>query len=1460
MGELEKALRPERDVDARGEADHERGERGERGERSDHRDQAEEAEERSSAPREDQLWRRLGVKAPTDAGEAASLAVDHKGGGQPIDAGLAAEVGSHLGVDLTGTRVHGDPLSRAATRAMGARAFAHRGDIFLGPGESEGDRELMTHELTHVGQFLASSGAGAAGKPQRKLAVGAENSPAEQHADEIAGKALGGSLAPTQLIVDSGPLAAGQLEKTVFQGWLRDAVVLATEQVLGKLGATAGCPFIDRYFSKYAALPAAATEGLIRRWVPSAKSAQSAAELIPPVVARAREAVRSWQATGRVPPELAVLDPEVASAPAAAASASGGANAMSLDHLEAELGAGDALDAATASRMSSALGSDVSTARLHSGPVAQRKAAEAGALAFAVGENVVLGARAPARGSLAGDALLAHELAHVAQQKHAASDPAARRKPIGGEDAAAELDADRAAAAGLTPDQLSDQRIASLSALAGRAGDVMRTGLQMQRCAEWKEDVTLQARLGLSIDIEPAPKDGKPFIVGQGLKVSLKQAIPGDHKAVVYHWEAIDPRGNKYLYQNGESTTVQMIWPGTTTIRAAVGTPGGSVIETSKIEHKVEAIRADTRATELVDGAEAPQDFKTFRATQDVNLALLSPDNTPSKEQAVFIRGGANPAKQNDGDVAFSLGYKEGEVVPPGRTQRWYAVPLQAKDAPNNLGTAPKTMLNGKEAYDLGAGATAKMPTTHKGVYVVTCQLFDAGTKAAEAAFVQTILDGKEIEAVNDLKTQMKKVDGEMGEFTTTPKGDADVVPVTAFHVDAATGAETQLSLFIGKHKDGSLAMINATPGLKLTENRIKFTGANTSAVLDDFDSNNKYPTGIVRFHIPGGKLAGVDGADRSIQTTGDTTLGHIAGILGMAALVVSVAAIPFTGGASATATMLLLGGAGLGVAAGAFSLADHLSNADYTTTSVSLDCLQIAASMVDLGFAVKALRASPALLVANRAARYAMWGNLMIQGASAVLISVEAIDQIAKVMDDPTLSRGEKLGALTRLIAMLVVTGALLMLSYKSMGEAKARMLTHFGETGRALKDVDAAALGLIDDKLLGTLKTASKEELERLAAMVRQDPALVTRLPGRKNIFGALKGCKTTQANELEMRLFSQRLTEAGHKGNNVKRITDAFQAAGIDAATAHLLTDADLARLKNADDALAGARSKRDADPAKTVAFNTAKTEIDSITGVSASTKGDMRAAIAHINGTADPAFVTDAVAALRAKFPKLPADDLTALGKLDRDALIALESASESDVKKIAARVKSGAQDDVEDILRSYYYKAKKPARKEGTPYEAPKDVGARVETSLDNLTTTRNRGYPYGFKDLAHYEAFTAKVKASLDKRKIPSGDVRVHGSAIHSKTPGDIDVAVIVDETTFNEIAARFKSAAKGDANATKALTGDIAKGKISSSNFYPDGKPSVAAEAAGAAGSLDTQVSLIKAGSEFDVGPYLKK
>ena len=75
--------------------------------------------------------------------DAATAAVENRGSGTAVDAGVAQRVGDYLGADLSGVRVHSDPLSQEATAAMGARAFAYGSDVFLGPGESGGDLGLM---------------------------------------------------------------------------------------------------------------------------------------------------------------------------------------------------------------------------------------------------------------------------------------------------------------------------------------------------------------------------------------------------------------------------------------------------------------------------------------------------------------------------------------------------------------------------------------------------------------------------------------------------------------------------------------------------------------------------------------------------------------------------------------------------------------------------------------------------------------------------------------------------------------------------------------------------------------------------------------------------------------------------------------------------------------------------------------------------------------------------------------------------------------------------------------------------------------------------------------------------------------------------------------------------------------------------------------------------------------------
>jgi len=211
------------------------------------------------------LAQALGDRAEPTIHDAATAAVEHKGSGSSADANVAARVGAHLGADFSGVRVHSDPLTQQATAAMGARAFAYGGDVFLGAQESGADMGLMAHELTHVAQQ------GAAGQRavQRAVQVGDADSPAEREADQVSAAVTAGQGAPAALLVDDGPVGPDQMLKSQFLDHLRAEVTAAADAELGVVQAMIGCPTIDQYFSRYATQPASATIAFVRRFAPA---------------------------------------------------------------------------------------------------------------------------------------------------------------------------------------------------------------------------------------------------------------------------------------------------------------------------------------------------------------------------------------------------------------------------------------------------------------------------------------------------------------------------------------------------------------------------------------------------------------------------------------------------------------------------------------------------------------------------------------------------------------------------------------------------------------------------------------------------------------------------------------------------------------------------------------------------------------------------------------------------------------------------------------------------------------------------------------------------------------------------------------------------------------------------------------------------------------------------------------
>lgn len=424
--------------------------------------------------------------------EVATAAVEGKDGGSPVPATTRRRAEAHLGADLSGARVHQDDLALGASEAIGARAFAHGGDIFLGPGQRADDVELMTHELTHVVQQ------GAAGQevPQRDVAVGAANSPAEAEADRVASAAVSNARPVRLLVEDDAQVEAGQLPKGSFLRELRERVTAAADEELGPVWSALGCPYIDQVFNRYASASAERIELVIRRYAPEAAAATGAQGYFAPVVSRVRSGVRQWKDTGEMPADARELAPdsmagagvetgpdaaqpsrdpavrERPDAPAAPLVADAEVRADTPEGVVSRLGDGAPLESGAAARMGEALGEDLGEVRVHTGSDAAAMARDEDARAMTVGSNIVFDDGEYQPGTAHGDALLAHELAHVVQQRGGA--PQADRAPATSE--AHEEDADRAATGVL------GRLYGGVKSTLKNVGPALRSSVQLQRC------------------------------------------------------------------------------------------------------------------------------------------------------------------------------------------------------------------------------------------------------------------------------------------------------------------------------------------------------------------------------------------------------------------------------------------------------------------------------------------------------------------------------------------------------------------------------------------------------------------------------------------------------------------------------------------------------------------------------------------------------------------------------------------------------------------------------------------------------------------------------------------------------------------------------------------------------------------------------------------------------------------
>lgn len=368
--------------------------------------------------------------------------------------------------------------------------------------------------------------------PGEQTPVGASASGPAGSADVAPEEATSTQGPASSLIVDDSAteVSEGQMKKTQFIASVRAEICRMIEPVLGSAGQTSdGCPFLAAWMDSYQKKDVAHIEQTVRKYTPDAASASTAAEYITAIGQRAVQVVQIWVRMGmlsgnlsNVPAAAKVADDpdavleelekmnvvqesgaKTAQKPVVQTKAKVG-RARNVDDpvaIQKELGEGQPLNEGVRSRMESAFGASFSHVRTHTDSNAVGLSNRVNARAFTIGNHVAFGSGEYKPGTLLGDGLIAHELAHTLQQAGATGGLDKMEAGATGYDAL-EKDADNTAVEVMT--SLWSGTKKGAKSLAQNAMPRIRSGLRISRCS----DKTSDPPVGVSTGPVSSPGSG----------------------------------------------------------------------------------------------------------------------------------------------------------------------------------------------------------------------------------------------------------------------------------------------------------------------------------------------------------------------------------------------------------------------------------------------------------------------------------------------------------------------------------------------------------------------------------------------------------------------------------------------------------------------------------------------------------------------------------------------------------------------------------------------------------------------------------------------------------------------------------------------------------------------------------------------------------------------------------------
>jgi hypothetical protein len=363
--------------------------------------------------------------------------------GQSLDQSARSFMEQRFGFDFSKVQIHNNSLAHQSAKDINALAYTHQNDIVFGVGQyqpqTQSGKKLLAHELTHVLQQ------GKKNTVQRMASMdlnGGKVPPSSPDPEKMMEEILTADVntpgnAEAKFIVDDNTEPGeGQMQKTGFLNALNEAICQTVESaLLGSKYTSENCPYIRAVFAKYKDRSPLYIEQLINHYAHVPDSAKSTDDLISVVQARVMSSVKMWLKTGDmigVPDGIkseinASMGSEVK--PAANDKAAGAVQFKEREGsarnnqypvtVMQSLGKGNPLEGSTRTKMEDAFNTDFSHVEIHTDSHAAHMASSMNARAFAVGNHIAFGTGEHKPGTLLGDALLAHELAHVEQQKGA---------------------------------------------------------------------------------------------------------------------------------------------------------------------------------------------------------------------------------------------------------------------------------------------------------------------------------------------------------------------------------------------------------------------------------------------------------------------------------------------------------------------------------------------------------------------------------------------------------------------------------------------------------------------------------------------------------------------------------------------------------------------------------------------------------------------------------------------------------------------------------------------------------------------------------------------------------------------------------------------------------------------------------------------------------------------------------